>query len=155
MSGSQNPWTWSHEYQDHYRFAVDTYGRLSSPSALFLKAELYPEHKTSADRKVPVKVDNKRYGVKQKGMRSNHTMLGVLSIQIGYSRAIMLTSLSSTPRQAPIATAPQYQTPPSYTYPQLQSPQSSTFAFADSSYTYDPSSRLLALFSSFHSLTTV
>lgn len=155
MSGSQNPWTWSPEYQGYFRFAVDAYGTLSSPSALFLKAELYPEHRTSADRKVPVKVNDKRYGIKQKGMRSNHTMLGVLSIPIGYSRATMLTSLSSTPRQAPIATAPQYQPPPSYTYAELQSPQSSGFAFPNSSYTYDTSSRLLALFSSFHSLTTV
>ncbi len=153
MSGSQNPWLWSNEYQDHYRIAADAYGRLSTLSTLFLKVELPFEHKTRPDREVSIKVDNRRYGINQKGMRSNDTMLKVPSIPIGCRMATMLTGLSSTPRQAPIATGAQYQTPSPYIYTQVQSPQSSTFGFADSSYTYGPSSRWLdSLFKS-HSLT--
>lgn len=153
MSGSQNPWFWSNEYQDHYRLAADAYGRLSTLSTLFPKVELHFEHKARPDRKVSVKVDNKRYGIKQKGMPSNDTMLRVPSIPIGCRMATMLTVLNSTPRQAPIATGAQYQTPSPYIYTQLQSPQSSTFGFADSSYTYGPPSRWLDSLFEIHSLT--
>ena len=155
MSASQNPWVWSHESQDHYRTAVDAYGTFSKPSALFSRPNFVPIINQALTEHVPAQVDNKPYGTKKKGMRSDEAH----ARSAFHSRSSIMrrpcSCLISTPRQAPITSGPSYQTPLPYQYSQLQSPQTGTFGFPDASYTYDQSSRWLALMLVFPRLTMV